>query len=232
MRAATDKDIQENLRKAVDELRNAADRVQGKEDHSTRNTMLLLTGIALGILFNPMTGPADASVADGQDHGRELGRLLVHAAAGADDAARARRRARPPRRRAVIEGDLATPSRRRSEAPSPSAETGATSARSSEPGLETAGARDVGRPQQDGGRLRRVALSGTGGAQPRPAAKRDVVEPPPRAQIRERRSRRRRSPSAAGRPDGSRSGGGTASTARRRCCRRSRARPRRAPRSR
>ncbi len=57
MRAATDKDIQENLRKAVDELRNAADRVQGKVDHSTRNTMLLLTGIALGILFNPMTGP-------------------------------------------------------------------------------------------------------------------------------------------------------------------------------
>jgi hypothetical protein len=56
-RVATDKDIQENLRRAVEELRIAADRVQGKEDHSTRNRMLLLAGITAGILFNPMTGP-------------------------------------------------------------------------------------------------------------------------------------------------------------------------------
>ena len=56
-RVATDKDIQERLREAVDELREAADRVQGKKDHGARNTTLLLTGIALGILFNPMTGP-------------------------------------------------------------------------------------------------------------------------------------------------------------------------------
>jgi hypothetical protein len=55
-RVATDKDIQERLREAVDELREAADRVQGKKDHSARNTTLLLTGIALGILFNPITG--------------------------------------------------------------------------------------------------------------------------------------------------------------------------------
>jgi hypothetical protein len=57
-RVATDKDIQDNLKKAVDELRQAADRMQGKEDHKGRNTMLLLAGIAIGILFNPMTGPA------------------------------------------------------------------------------------------------------------------------------------------------------------------------------
>ena len=57
VRAATDKDIQDNLKKAVEELRTAADRIQGKEDHSGRNTMLLLTGITLGILFNPLTGP-------------------------------------------------------------------------------------------------------------------------------------------------------------------------------
>ena len=38
MRAATDKDIQDNLRKAADELRTAASRIQGKEDHSGRNT--------------------------------------------------------------------------------------------------------------------------------------------------------------------------------------------------
>ena len=57
MRAATDKEIQENLKKAVDELRTAANRIQGKDDHSGRNTMLLLAGITAGILFNPMTGP-------------------------------------------------------------------------------------------------------------------------------------------------------------------------------
>jgi hypothetical protein len=57
MRAATDKEIQENLKKAVDELRTAANRIQGKEEHSGRNTMLLLAGITAGILFNPMTGP-------------------------------------------------------------------------------------------------------------------------------------------------------------------------------
>jgi len=57
MRAATDKEIQDNLRKAVEEMRTAANRIQGKEDHSARNTMLLLAGITAGILFNPMTGP-------------------------------------------------------------------------------------------------------------------------------------------------------------------------------
>jgi gas vesicle protein len=55
-RVATDKDIQERLKEAVDELREAADRVQGKKDHSGRNTTLLLTGIALGLLFNPISG--------------------------------------------------------------------------------------------------------------------------------------------------------------------------------
>ena len=57
VRAATDKDVQDNLKKAVDELREAANRIQGKEDHSGRNTVLLLAGITVGILFNPMTGP-------------------------------------------------------------------------------------------------------------------------------------------------------------------------------
>src|SRR6266568_9242421 len=49
-RVATDKDIQERLKEAIEELREAADRVQGKKEHCARNTMLLLTGIALGIL--------------------------------------------------------------------------------------------------------------------------------------------------------------------------------------
>jgi hypothetical protein len=57
-RVATDKDIQENLKSAVDDLRNAADRLRGKEDHGGRNMFLLLIGIAIGALFNPVTGPA------------------------------------------------------------------------------------------------------------------------------------------------------------------------------
>ena len=57
-RVATDKEIQDKLREALDELRTAADRVQGKKEHSGRNATLLMTGIALGILFNPVTGPA------------------------------------------------------------------------------------------------------------------------------------------------------------------------------
>jgi hypothetical protein len=56
-RVATDKEIQESLRDAIDDLRDAADRVQGKTSHSARNATLLMTGIVLGILFNPLTGP-------------------------------------------------------------------------------------------------------------------------------------------------------------------------------
>jgi hypothetical protein len=56
-RVATDSDLQDSFRSAVDDLRKAADRVQGKKDHSVRNAALLLTGIVLGILFNPITGP-------------------------------------------------------------------------------------------------------------------------------------------------------------------------------
>lgn len=58
-KVVSDKDVQENLRKAIDELRHAADRLQGKEEaHRARNRMLLLAGIAAGVLFNPATGPA------------------------------------------------------------------------------------------------------------------------------------------------------------------------------
>ena len=56
-RVAGDKELQDNLKRALDELREAADRIQGKKDHSGRNTALLLVGITLGVLFNPMTGP-------------------------------------------------------------------------------------------------------------------------------------------------------------------------------
>ncbi len=56
-RIAGDEDVRAKLKEAVEELRTAADRVQGKAQHTARNTLLLLTGVALGLFFNPVTGP-------------------------------------------------------------------------------------------------------------------------------------------------------------------------------
>ena len=56
-KVASDKDIQDQLRSAIDDLRDAADRIQGNQAHKGRNSSLLLAGIVLGLLFNPMTGP-------------------------------------------------------------------------------------------------------------------------------------------------------------------------------
>jgi hypothetical protein len=56
-KVAGDKDIQDQLRSAIEDLRTAANRIQGREEHKSRNSTLLLAGITLGILFNPMTGP-------------------------------------------------------------------------------------------------------------------------------------------------------------------------------
>jgi len=56
-RVATDDDVREKLRQAIEDLRKASDRLQGKKEHSGRNTALLVAGVALGILYNPITGP-------------------------------------------------------------------------------------------------------------------------------------------------------------------------------
>jgi hypothetical protein len=62
-RLASDKDIQSELRNAIEELRSAAARVQGvrrgsaEPARAARNGLLLLAGIVLGILLNPITGP-------------------------------------------------------------------------------------------------------------------------------------------------------------------------------
>ena len=56
-RVATDDEIRDKLKDAIEDLRSAADRLQGKKSHSGRNTTLLIAGIALGLLFNPITGP-------------------------------------------------------------------------------------------------------------------------------------------------------------------------------
>jgi gas vesicle protein len=58
---ATDEDIHANLRRAINELRQAADRLQQREEesrlHMFRNLGLLIGGVAIGVLFNPFTGP-------------------------------------------------------------------------------------------------------------------------------------------------------------------------------
>ncbi len=56
-RVAGDSDIQDNLRTAIAELRQAANRIQGqRESHGGRN-LLLLVGVIVGLLYNPVTGP-------------------------------------------------------------------------------------------------------------------------------------------------------------------------------
>jgi len=56
-KVANDKENQDKLRSAIQDLRSAANRIQGEDTHKGRNSSLLLVGIALGILFNPVTGP-------------------------------------------------------------------------------------------------------------------------------------------------------------------------------
>ena len=63
-RLAQDKEIQDELRNAIEEIRNATARVKNVKHGSpeparaARNSLLLLFGIAIGILINPITGPA------------------------------------------------------------------------------------------------------------------------------------------------------------------------------
>ncbi len=56
MRVARDKELRDELQNVMDELREASKRARG-ESHGGRKMTLLVTGIALGVLFNPMTGP-------------------------------------------------------------------------------------------------------------------------------------------------------------------------------
>ena len=53
----SDKDFQKEFQDLVADISDASDRLKsaGKE-HKTRNRVLLLTGVTLGVLFNPWTG--------------------------------------------------------------------------------------------------------------------------------------------------------------------------------
>ena len=55
-RVATDRDIQDELRSAIADLRTAADRVRGKEERKGHSGLLFI-GLVLAALFNPFTGP-------------------------------------------------------------------------------------------------------------------------------------------------------------------------------
>ena len=63
-RVATDDEVREKLREAIEDLRSAGERLQGRRERARetersggRAPTLLIAGIALGILFNPVTGP-------------------------------------------------------------------------------------------------------------------------------------------------------------------------------
>jgi hypothetical protein len=57
-RVATDTEIHDNLKKISDDLRRAVDRIQGRDEHTARNVLLLLTGVVIGVFFNPFSGSA------------------------------------------------------------------------------------------------------------------------------------------------------------------------------
>ena len=57
----SEKDFQKQLQGLVDDLSEASDKLKGakkKKGHKTRNRIMLLTGVTLGVLYNPWTGQA------------------------------------------------------------------------------------------------------------------------------------------------------------------------------
>jgi hypothetical protein len=56
----SEKDFQKELQGLVSEVSAASERLQGKgeKSHKTRNRVMLLTGVTLGVLYNPWTGQA------------------------------------------------------------------------------------------------------------------------------------------------------------------------------
>ena len=62
VKLATDEEIHTQVRNMVDQLRRAKGRVQTakveeEKRHRARNGLLLAVGVAVGLLFNPLTGP-------------------------------------------------------------------------------------------------------------------------------------------------------------------------------
>jgi len=92
----TDKRVQKELQELVAELQVASDRLQGKKkkSHKARNRVVLLTGVTLGVLYNPWTGEATRDwimgrVAGENGHGLDdLGRDVADDAVTAAESAK------------------------------------------------------------------------------------------------------------------------------------------------
>ena len=88
----SEKDFQKQLQHLVGDLTEASEKLKGKpkkKSHKTRNRIILLTGVTLGVLYNPWTGQATRDwimeqVAGGDGEGLE--ELEAELAAGADAA--------------------------------------------------------------------------------------------------------------------------------------------------
>ena len=88
----SEKDFQKQLQTLVSDLTEASDKLQGKakkKGHKARNRVLLLTGVTLGVLYNPWTGASTRDwimdrVAGGDGDG--LDELEAELAASAESA--------------------------------------------------------------------------------------------------------------------------------------------------
>ena len=57
----SEKDFQKQIQRLVGDLTEASEKLKGsakKKGHKTRNRVVLLTGVTLGVLYNPWTGQA------------------------------------------------------------------------------------------------------------------------------------------------------------------------------
>ena len=55
----SERDFQKEFQELVSDISDAADRIKtAGSEHKTRNRVVLLTGLTLGVLFNPWTGQA------------------------------------------------------------------------------------------------------------------------------------------------------------------------------
>lgn len=74
-----DKKLHKDLREAVEDLQDAALRLQGKRKGGHAGRRIMVAGLALGILFNPVTGPEtrrwlkDLVTGGGGDFGGDFG---------------------------------------------------------------------------------------------------------------------------------------------------------------
>jgi hypothetical protein len=88
----SEKDFQKQLQHLVGDLSEASDKLKGnakKKGHKTRNRIILLTGVTLGVLYNPWTGQATRDWIMEQiagDDGAGLEELEAELAAEADAA--------------------------------------------------------------------------------------------------------------------------------------------------